>query len=381
MLESLVLAKMSGVVSAKMSFNYLQFQGFANVYEELSRGEKRKTSPTKWDDESPSSKIKSEPLNLQENVFVATDFEKKPIAFENESIRIKSEADFKLDLQNISIPPLPPMMKSEPDFKLDLENLAIPPLPPMMKSEPDFKLDMQNLSVPPLHSMTNLGVNLHPFGSSPSSIVYDFGGINPHKMPEEERTLSNNMGDCCTHLCRICGKSVTVTGMRNHTRTSHGVPINAYTAQFGNYREKLEKVTWHKCGLCAKVFLLDGDEIHKHCNSHRIMMAEYTKMFIVNNYNSTRRGRGSRFPPQNIKLVNMNVNPNANMKTIELGTKTIGTIRIRKESADSKSHADLPSVLNNQALSPGPILPTPPADVFGTINEIENILAKLPDTL
>ena len=235
----------------------------------------------------------------------------------------------------------------------------------------------RSVSTPP----PNLRVNMDHLSSSPSSIFNDFVGINPDEVPEEERTLSNNIAECCTHLCRICGKSVTVKGMRNHTRTFHGFPISTYTAQFGNYREKLEKATWHKCGLCAKVFLLDGDEIHKHCNSHRIMMAEYTKMFIVNNYNSTRRGRGSRFQPQNIKLVNMNVNPNANMKTIELGTKTIGTIRIRKESADSKSHADLPSVLNNQALSPGPILPNPPADVFGTINEIENILAKLPDTL
>ena len=79
--------------------------------------------------------------------------------------------------------------------------------------------------------------------SSPSSIFNDFGGINPDEVPEEERTLSNNIAECCTHLCRICGKSVTVKGMRNHTRTFHGFPISAYTAQFGNYREKLEKVT------------------------------------------------------------------------------------------------------------------------------------------
>ena len=217
------------------AIDFLQFQEFANVFEELSRGEKRKTSPTKSDEESPTSKIKSEPISLQENVFNTAEFEKSSIAFENESIMIKSELSLS-------------------DFTLDLKNLKIPPLP-----------------LPPL------GFNIQP---SPPN---DLGGINPHNIPESERQLSNSMSDCCTHLCRICGKSVTVTGMRNHTRTTHGVPILAYTAQFGNYREQLEKVMWHRCGLCAKVFVLDGDEIHKHCNSHRIMMAEYTKMFIVNN--------------------------------------------------------------------------------------------------
>ena len=87
-------------------FDFLQFQQFANVFEELNRGEKRKTSPTKSDEESPTSKIKSEPISLQENVFNPAEFEKSSIAFENESIMIKSEpspSDFTVDLKNLTI--------------------------------------------------------------------------------------------------------------------------------------------------------------------------------------------------------------------------------------------------------------------------------------
>ena len=354
------------------AFDFLQFQEFANVYEELNRGEKRKTSPTKSDEESPTSKIKSEPLSLQENVFNPADFEKSSIAFENESIMIKSEPSLS-------------------DFTLDLKNLSIPPLPPV-------------------------NYNIKPIGSSLSmaSVSNDLG-INPILMPDSERQFSNSMGDCCTHLCRLCGKSVTVTGMRNHTRTSHGIAIGAYTAQFGNYREKMEKVMWHKCGLCAKVFLLDGDEIHKHCNSHRIMMAEYTKMFIVNNYVSSRRQQ-PRNPQPSFKVVRVktedslnslilkNEKSNFDITTLDLGsTKTIGTIKIKKESlqpVDAKpSYKRLNSVPKAASAGPpgppGPprllVLPAPPAlpappkqpqaDVFGTINEIEDILAMMPDSL
>ena len=335
------------IVPVKMSaIDFLQFQEFANVFDELSRGEKRKTSPTKSDDESPTSKIKSEPLSLQENVF-----QPAPFAFENESIMIKSEP-------------------SGSDFTLDLKNLKIPPLPP-------------------------LGSNIPPS---------DLVSINPHEIPESERQFSNSMGDCCTHLCRICGKSVTVTGMRNHTRTSHGIPIHAYASQFGNYREQLEKVMWHRCGLCAKVFLLDGDEIHKHCNSHRILQSEYTKKFIVHNYVSSRR-KGYVSNKQNFKLVNMNTqntNSNFDIKTLDLGvSKMIGTIKIKKESiqqADVKPNYRILNSLPKAASAgppgppgpttppapprvPGPPGPPPQADVFGTINEIEDILAKLPDSL
>ena len=360
--------------------DFLQFQEFANVYEELNRGEKRKTSPTKSDEESPTSKIKSEPLSLQENVFNPAEFEKSSIAFENESIMIKSEPSLS-------------------DFTLDLKNLTIPPLPPV-----DY--------------------NIKPLGSSLSmaSVSDDLGGINPVLILESERQFSNSMSDACTHLCRLCGKSVTVTGMRNHTRTSHGIAISAYTAQFGNYREKMEKVMWHKCGLCAKVFLLDGDEIHKHCNSHRIMMAEYTKMFIVNNYVSSRRQQ-PRNPQPSFKIVKVKTEDSVNsmilkneksnfdittshVTTLDLGsTKTIGTIKIKKESlqlgtaapVDIKPSYKLVKSLPKAAPAgppgppappgpPGPPkLPAPPkqpkADVFGTINEIEDILAMMPDSL
>ena len=335
-------------------FDFLQFQQFANVFEELNRGEKRKTSPTKSDEESPTSKIKSEPISLQENVYNPAEFEKSSIAFENESIMIKSEpssSDFTVDLKNLTIPPLPP-----------LDSVVMPPV---------------DYNIKPL---------AHPLGLP--SVAKDLGGINPYIMPESERQLSNSMSDCCTHLCRICGKSVTVTGMRNHTRTSHGIAISVYAKEFGNYREKMEKVMWHKCGLCAKVFLLDGDEIHKHCNSHRIMMAEYTKMFIVNNYVSSRRQQ-TRIPAHyKVVSVKPEINSDFDIKTLDLGsTKTIGTIKIKKESLQPVDVKPSFRILNSlpkaapagppgPPVRPVPVAP-PQADVFGTINEIEDILGNL----
>ena len=102
-------------------------------------------------------------------------------------------------------------------------------------------------------------------------------------MEEEEKRFSNDMAECCTHQCRLCHRLVSLTGLRSHTRTSHHITIKDYVEQFGNYREQLHTVTWHRCGLCQKEILLDGDEIHKHCRSHGMSMAAYSNLFLVTN--------------------------------------------------------------------------------------------------
>ena len=105
---------------------------------------------------------------------------------------------------------------------------------------------------------------------------------------------------------------------------------------------------------------------------------------------------------QNFKLVNTkNANSNFDIKTLDLGvSKTIGTIKNKKESiqsADVKLNYRIlnslpkaasagppgppgPPTLPTPSRLPGPPGPPPQADVFGTINEIEDILAKLPDS-
>ena len=96
----------------------------------------------------------------------------------------------------------------------------------------------------------------------------------------EEKRFSNDMTDSCCHQCRMCDRLVTLTSLRSHTRASHHITIKEYVEQFGNYREQLHNVTWHKCGVCNKEILLDGDEIHKHCRVHGLTMAEYSNLYI-----------------------------------------------------------------------------------------------------
>ena len=110
----------------------------------------------------------------------------------------------------------------------------------------------------------------------------------------EEKMFSNDMADSCTHQCRMCHRLVSLTSLRSHTRSSHHITIKEYMEKFGNYREQLHTVTWHKCGLCAKEFLLDGDEIHKHCRTHGMTMAEYSNLFIVSKALDSRQH--SKFP-------------------------------------------------------------------------------------
>merc|ERR1719184_196449 len=95
------------------------------------------------------------------------------------------------------------------------------------------------------------------------------------------KVFSNDMADCCTHRCRVCGRETTLTSMRAHTKTHHGMNIKEYTDMYGDYRTQMAREVYHKCGLCGEELLLDGDELHKHCNRHRIRMKEYTAEFVV----------------------------------------------------------------------------------------------------
>merc|ERR1719219_1918282 len=100
---------------------------------------------------------------------------------------------------------------------------------------------------------------------------------------EKEKRFSNDMADCCLHQCRMCDRLVSLTSLRSHTRASHHVTIKEYAEQFGDYRQQLHTVTWHSCGFCQKEILLDGDEIHKHCRTHGVTMAEYSNLFLGSN--------------------------------------------------------------------------------------------------
>ena len=103
------------------------------------------------------------------------------------------------------------------------------------------------------------------------------------------RVYSNEMSDCCTHMCRVCEKLVSLTGMRSHTKNSHLMPIGEYIETYGNYRTQLAREVYHKCGLCQEELLLDGDEIHTHSKRHKIMMKDYTAKFITKEHQKRRK--------------------------------------------------------------------------------------------
>ena len=96
------------------------------------------------------------------------------------------------------------------------------------------------------------------------------------------KVFSNDMKDCCKHKCRLCNKTYTLTAMRGHCKTFHHMSIKEYQHRYGNVRDMIELVMWHRCTLCNGEFLLDSDEIHKHANiKHNMSLREYTQKFLV----------------------------------------------------------------------------------------------------
>ena len=96
------------------------------------------------------------------------------------------------------------------------------------------------------------------------------------------KIFSNDMKDCCKHRCRLCNKVYTLTAMRGHCKMIHQMSIKEYQFRYGNVRDMIEVVMWHKCQICNNDFLLDSDEIHKHANiRHRMSLREYTQKFLV----------------------------------------------------------------------------------------------------
>ena len=168
----------------------IQFQEFGKCFDLLFRSEKRKMSPTLEEEAgSPEAKrMKEDALLIKDGMSV----------------------NVNLDLLNV---------KTEPTETLNIF------LPNNLQPTPDGSMPVGLTQIRGTRGFV-------PGGQSVTS--------------KGEKKYSNDMSDCCTHRCRICMKVVTVTGMRNHSRTSHGIPINTYSARFGNYRDNMERVTWHR---------------------------------------------------------------------------------------------------------------------------------------
>ena len=68
-----------------------------------------------------------------------------------------------------------------------------------------------------------------------------------------EVKFSSSMKDAVKTLCKVCGQAVTLTTMRGHTKSAHGMSIAEYKDKYGNHRSQIIERILHRCGLCHQV--------------------------------------------------------------------------------------------------------------------------------
>ena len=144
----------------------------------------------------------------------------------------------------------------------------------------------------PSDYIKNLVENLYIEGLDPPGVRSKMSNktspVFRRQAPHDKRRFtgpkiySNDMNDCCKHKCLLCNKVYTLTAMRGHCKMTHQMSIKEYQYRYGNVRDMIEVVTWHKCLICKADFLLDSDEIHKHASiRHKMSLRQYTQQFLV----------------------------------------------------------------------------------------------------
>ena len=92
---------------------------------------------------------------------------------------------------------------------------------------------------------------------------------------------SNHMKDAVRSYCRICKVPQTFTIMRSHTKSRHGISITDYKKKYGQLIENIVEVIYHKCGICNKDILLDGDTLATHARFHGVTHKAYSEKYIT----------------------------------------------------------------------------------------------------
>ena len=101
----------------------------------------------------------------------------------------------------------------------------------------------------------------------------------PIPTDEENCKFSDNLADIVRTLCQICEASVTLSGMRRHTRLKHKLQITKYKELHGPF--KIIEHVFHKCHLCDKIMLLDRDAMGGHIKgTHKMKEKDYTEQFM-----------------------------------------------------------------------------------------------------
>ena len=92
---------------------------------------------------------------------------------------------------------------------------------------------------------------------------------------------SNHMKDNVQSYCQICKVPQTFTKMRSHTKSRHGISITDYKKQYGLLVENIVEAIYHKCGICNKGILLDGDTLATHARFHGVTHKAYSEKYIT----------------------------------------------------------------------------------------------------
>ena len=66
------------------------------------------------------------------------------------------------------------------------------------------------------------------------------------KENHQGKRYSNDMRDACKTICQICGASVFLKTMRQHTRSKHNITIDEYKRLYGNHRDMITEKVYHE---------------------------------------------------------------------------------------------------------------------------------------
>ena len=102
------------------------------------------------------------------------------------------------------------------------------------------------------------------------------------KEESDDKIFSKDMKDACKVRCKICDGEIVMSSMSKHTRGVHCLLLKAYKELYGDHKETIIKKTFHKCGLCEEVMLLDVLEIaiHLRRGGHNMLQKEYNARFM-----------------------------------------------------------------------------------------------------
>ena len=178
--------------------------------------------------------------------------------------------------------------------------------------------------------------------------------MKDHSQDTERLKFSNSTIDYCRTLCKICGKALPITTMRQHTKNDHNMTITEYKKEYNQeYFDIVEKV-FHRCGLCQLPILLDSDMVASHLHSnkatHNMSHKEYNlKYMVLQQQTKGQRKQKSNEPKSSIerglkvmKYTNLQITTAGTSKEVKDDQTVIqSNLHPKEDETDTKSHSQM----------------------------------------